>query len=238
MTNNKNIYVIIFIVLLILVTRHGTEENSFKENKIIGLPNYSPISPKNAWQVAVVGNGPISESQREMINNCQCIIRFNDAKNRRSNERTDVQVVRRQLGLGRIDRMFWKYYIPDGVYSFYLDATPRTWVPSYYGLKNLIEGVEIGIVGSKFEDDNILFPGCNKCNNSPCFYSISNYGASSGALVIDGLDSMDNIKELHIFGMNWNRGIPGEHVDFDYPNLVKECCKKCIFHKTPNNKYS
>lgn len=245
---NKIICISLFVISIFLIIFNNTdfffEKNAFKKNVIKGLPNYSPVSPSEAWQVAVVGNGPISENDRKMINKCQCIIRFNDAKNRRSNERTDLQIVRRKLALGRIDRMFWKYYIPKGVYTMYISERRSTWDPnpniSFTGLENLIGSLDVGLKGSKFRDDKVLFPGCNKCDNNPCIYSLAGNGPSSGGIVIDSLDTMDNIKEIHVFGMNWSVRVgdhPEGHVDFKYPKIVKECCKKCIFHKTPTDDY-
>ena len=247
---DKIICVSLFAVTIILIIFNNTdfffEKNGFKKNVIKGLPNYSPISIYEAWQVAVVGNGPISENDRRMINSCQCIIRFNDAKNRRPNERTDVQIVRRKLAFGRVDRMFWKYYVPKGVYTMYisekrteLDPVPNI---SFTGLENLIGSLDVGTRGSQFRDDTVLFEGCDKCNNKACKYSLTGNGPSSGGIVIDTLDSLDNIKEIHIFGMNWTSqshilNHPEGHIDFKYPDLVKQCCKKCVFHKTPTNDY-
>ena len=232
-------YVILFIVIIIAVRVYfPPEDNTFVKNVLKGLPNHSPIFPMDAWQVAVVGNGPISENDRKKINECQCIIRFNDAKNRRPNERTDLQIVRRQLGIGRIDRMFWKYYVPKGVYTMYIT---EPWVNlSFHGLENPLGSIDVGKRGSQLRDDISLFPGCNKCNDNPCTYSLTDWGPSSGALMIDSLESMDNIKQIHVFGMNWNpldQGARAHHLDFEYPDLVKNCCKKCIFHKTPTDEY-
>ncbi|GAB4817505.1 hypothetical protein N2152v2_004551 [Parachlorella kessleri] len=47
-----------------------------------------------AAQVALVGNGPLSVSQREDIGGADCIIRFNQLHNRQQGERTDVWFVR------------------------------------------------------------------------------------------------------------------------------------------------
>ena len=235
--------VVIFIILsviiiLYLIGRYPPNKNSFSDNEIQGLPNHSPISPYVAQQVAVVGNGPISENDSKKINECQCIIRFNDAKNRKSDERTDLQIVRRQLGVGKIERMFWKYFVPKGVYTMYV--TEPSYVLSYNGLENPLGVIDIGRDKTKFRDDLKLFPGCNKCDNKPCTYSLTEWGPSTGALVINMLESMDNIKEINVFGMNWNppSNKINVHVDFNYPELIKNCCKKCIIHKTTTNNYT
>lgn len=241
-----SLIVVAIILIIFKYTDFFFEKNAFKKNVIKGLPNFSPISPYEAWQVAVVGNGPLSENDRKMIDKCQCIIRFNDAKNRRSNERTDLQVVRRKLAFGRIDRMFWKYYIPEGVYTMYISEKRSEWDPtsniSFTGLENLIGSLDVGTRGSEFRDNKVLFPGCNRCDNKPCTYSLAGNGPSSGGIIIEMLDSLDNIKEIHIFGMNWNSpnnkyAYPEGHIDFRYQGIVKECCKKCIHHKTPTNDY-
>ena len=44
-------------------------------------------------QVAVVGNGPLTDAQREAIARAACIMRFNQLDNRKPGERTDLWFV-------------------------------------------------------------------------------------------------------------------------------------------------
>ena len=44
-------------------------------------------------QVAMVGNGPLAEAQREDIAQAACIVRFNQLENRKPGERTDLWIV-------------------------------------------------------------------------------------------------------------------------------------------------
>ena len=44
-------------------------------------------------QVAVVGNGPLAEAQRDDIAQAACIVRFNQLENREPGERTDLWIV-------------------------------------------------------------------------------------------------------------------------------------------------
>ena len=46
--------------------------------------------------IAIVGNGPLSEEQRQQINSGKftCVIRFNDLKNKKTDDRMDIHIVR------------------------------------------------------------------------------------------------------------------------------------------------
>jgi len=56
--------------------------------------NYS--GPLKTERVCVVGNGPLTEDQRVEIADCSRIVRFNDMKNKRPEDRVDVHVKRLQ----------------------------------------------------------------------------------------------------------------------------------------------
>jgi hypothetical protein len=44
--------------------------------------------------ICVVGNGPLSKENRAQIQKCELVVRFNDCKNMKKNERMDIHVMR------------------------------------------------------------------------------------------------------------------------------------------------
>ena len=54
-------------------------------------------SRKFADKIAIVGNGPITDSDRELINNCGLIIRFNHISRMKPDDKIDVLISRRYI---------------------------------------------------------------------------------------------------------------------------------------------
>lgn len=77
-----------------------------------------------------------------------------------------------------------------------------------------------------------MFPNCRDSK----LHNTTTNGPSTGGVVIDFLQNLDNVRTITVFGMNW-RGSPHIHVDFKHPNLVKNCCTKCSIHATPTSSY-
>ena len=69
---------------------------------------YIALSNVCKGSIAVVGNGPISESDRDLINSHNCVIRFNDQRNKLKDDKTDVLVLRyNTLHLSHNDLIIW-----------------------------------------------------------------------------------------------------------------------------------
>ena len=84
-------------------------------------------------------------------------------------------------------------------------------------------------------EDATLFEGCNACNEEACTHSLTKFGPSTGAAVIDELHRASDVESIHVYGMNWNGG--SHHVDFQHPNVVADCCDKCVVHPTSSDTY-
>ena len=98
---------------------------------------------------------------------------------------------------------------------------------------------ELHAVTSKpnpFDKNLSVFDGCSFCKHSdlPCKHKHTRLGPSTGAIISE-LQKMDFVKEINVYGMNWNGG--NWHNDFKHKNMVPECCSKCTIHETKSNKY-
>lgn len=181
----------------------------------------SPFS-KCKGEVVVVGNGPISESDRQQINNAECVFRFNDTKNYIEGDKIDYHVIRRN-GL----HMTGEEMHP-GVEKIAISYNSRH-----------IENFEKQILTFESKrktnslDEHRLFPVCD-CEDR-CNASNSIAGASSGAALINELEGNKSIKKIHVFGMNWNGS--DTHIDFKYPDIIPTCCTKCDIHTTSRASY-
>lgn len=179
--------------------------------------------------VAVVGNGPISEKDRCEINrDYDCVVRFNDMKNYKLGDVTTVHAIRPLAavypGITKSDVPVW----PVIFNKTQLPVTERTVLDPIIvhersnGTRNVIK-------------DGILFPGCNACNKKKCSHSLAKHGPSTGAAVIDELNRARNVESIHVYGMNWNGG--SHHVDFKHSDLISRCCDKCVLHPTCSDEY-
>jgi len=177
--------------------------------------------------IAVVGNGPISEADRDLINAQNCIIRFNDQKNKLENERTDVLVLRNNtLHLSQKD-------------STLLPVIPFCKTIEEYQVKysKLIKPIYVHEETCN-DDPNVQEMKSNKVYNNCIKQNLhgdATSGVSTGTAVLSSLQDDDNVESINVFGMNFNGG--WWHVDFNDPNLSHICCTKCIFQKTNKEQY-
>lgn len=204
------VLIIIFVVVYVQL-----------QTKYIALSNVCEGS------IAVVGNGPISESDRDFINSQNCVIRFNDQKNKLKYDRTDVLVLRNNtLHLSQKDFTIWP------VIPFCKNI--EDYQVRYHKLIKPIQVYEDLCVN----DPNIkemkskkVYNNCIKQN----LHGDATSGVSTGTAVLSILQNDDNVDSINVFGMNFNGG--WWHVDFNDPNLSNICCTKCVFHKTSIEQY-
>uniref|UniRef100_A0A6C0IY35 Uncharacterized protein n=1 Tax=viral metagenome TaxID=1070528 RepID=A0A6C0IY35_9ZZZZ len=188
---------------------------------------YISLSNVCEGSIAVVGNGPISKADRYFINSQNCIIRFNDQKNKLKDERTDVLVLRNNtIHLSQKDSTIWPV-IP-------FCKTIEDYQVKYHKLIKPIHVYE-----DLCDDDrNVQEMKSKKVYNNCIKQNIhgnATSGISTGTAVLSSLQNDDNIESINVFGMNFNGG--WWHVDFNDPNLSNICCTKCIFHKTRMEQY-
>ena len=188
-------------------------------------------SDLNCSNITVVGNGPLSSQDRAEIESSDCVLRFNDMKNKREEEKTDIHVIRFPSA-GGIDKMSIPF-IPVIEKESDRALFQKSTRPILSELQVFIENVKKNSI-----DPNLsVFPGCRKCDEkNACKHSSALLGPSTGALVISELEQDKSVSKIHVYGMNWNAG--DWHIDFKDPTLVPECCTKCVIHPTHTNKYN
>lgn len=218
-------YICLILITLLLVLINII---NFKEYKV---DNY--LNDFVSGTVAVVGNGPLSEQDRLNINNSDYVIRFNDLKNFRPGERCDIHAIRHHEKFDFISA----YKTPKYSHVLPILSNPKSAFKSIFLSGR--SGFEPLLLFDPRTKDNLLI-GNNKifkhsrCGEE-CVPINSDFGVSTGTAVIDALENSKFVNKIHIYGMNWN----GEHghLDFKYPDLVKNNCSKCKIHKTRNNHY-
>ena len=178
----------------------------------------------NNTSIAVVGNGPISEQDRLIISLSNIIIRFNDVKNKKNEERTTIHVIR-YPHFAYVDALFvWYLYPSNSSIDKISSPFPVKSVPVF----------EMQYDVDHVSENHKMFRDCS-CGDS-CYLNNTWAGASSGGIVLDILQGIPQIHEINVFGMNWN-GDPSMHVDFRNKSIVSACCTKCVFHKTTTDNY-
>lgn len=177
-------------------------------------------------KIYVVGNGPLNDEDRDKISTASCVLRFNDMRNMRENESTDIVAMRNTFLhlLERDDRYKNIAVLPvierD---EHFIGMNHSTLLPIFVS--------ETQHDKRKFTDD-FLFPHCSAKKQ----HTEAPWGPSTGAAVLNYLENMTSVEEIEVFGMNFNG--PKEHVDFKHNTLVKECCTKCNFNETKTKKYT
>ena len=186
-----------------------------------------------AGDVAVVGNGPLSEEDRTAIDAHDCVSRFNSVANRRKGERFDVHVSRRMGDtFAGMDRNDGRPVVPVTVSEDLAYSAPelvgKTVLPPLLAYER-----QLGSENTQ-PPDRRLFEH-SRCGDE-CAHASSDWGPSTGAMAIDVLDKSPHVRTIDVYGMNWN-GDP-RHIDFKHPNLVPTHCTKCHIHRTASNTYS
>jgi len=174
-------------------------------------------------RIAIVGNGPLHESDRVKIAMASRILRFNDCNNRRDGEKTTLRVVRHPswFTFQHIGAPIW-HVAPT---ASLLPSDAQLFTPVYerqHAGHNLIG------------PDARIFPSCD-CGPS-CLQATTWAGPSTGAVALSVLQEMESVSEIHVFGFNSN-GDAKMHIDFANKTLLSGCCTKCTFHPTKGNDY-
>lgn len=196
--------------------------------------------------IAVVGNGPLTEEDRHKINKMGCIIRFNSMLNKLKTERVDVLALRgHTFNLSKDTHTIWPVMdigcdnntLQELKYDIMINP-----IYAYGGKGNNTCKWPLKWKSAKHKENynpdelttKVLFKNCKQQIKQ----GDSLAGPSTGVIIIDYLENHKMIKKgnVNIFGMNWN----GRKtlVDFKFPNLVKDCCTKCIIHETQSQKYN
>lgn len=181
--------------------------------------------------IAVVGNGALTDAQRADIDGHQCVVRFNDMKNRRADDKTTVQVTR--LARGEFAGVA---HNEAGVPLWPVSTTHERVEELAEELAEetsarLLPPLLVHEATSKRNDlpgETTLFDSCDVDVNRR--HDAATSGPSTGGVVLDALHRLD-VGPIDVYGMNWNG--THAHVDFRAPTLVSTCCTSCRIHPTP-----
>lgn len=203
----------------------GLSEISCKESEIT-----KPLGIEG--EVCVIGNGPLSQSEREDIGKCHKIVRFNDTKNRLPSERCDIHIMRQHYSHpSHTDKFPASYH--DGVSKVILIGNNAS---STEVLKDFV--IERHTYEQPFDRrDKERFNVFSKCNTADIGNSllkrISNH-PSLGTIALSMFEDMQSVKRLHIYGMNFNFANAHAKVEKD---VITQCCSKCLIHETEKSRY-
>lgn len=189
-------------------------KNGHNIKRVTFLAELKIMPSGDTLQVCVVGNGPLSRSDREAIDKCQKVIRFNDTKNKLDYEKTDLLFLR-DNGSG-----WWgteKCGNTPVVLLENPDTTNQTWP---HNCK----------VVARMRHFDTAFPGCANRKTLT-----AEHGASSGLMAIQALEQDKSVSSVDVFGMNWNFEQP--HHLKDEEAIIRKCASKAKIHATQTASY-
>lgn len=184
-----------------------------------------------AGRVAVVGNGSIFHEDRAQIERADCVIRFNDMKSMRDGERCDVHVSR--FAHGTFSGKWEKRHVH--AHSVLPVAVNDEWKDTHLLGENVLETLfvhepQFGVM-NRISPRVHLFEGCRFART----HAETRAGPSTGGAVIDYLQRSPAVVRIDVYGMNWSGS--NWHVDFKHPDLVRQCCSKCVIHDPASYTY-
>ena len=228
----------------IMKGKFNVKNNNYITNKdIYNNENYkkyimSHINNISIQKIAVIGNGKISDKDRENIKKCNLICRFNDAKNYKNNEKTDILFVRQHGHYGKIHGL-------DGYTSRKIITNEivlvGSWISHLHNLKKY-NNIPIHMIDI-YEEHCSKYKKCTlKEYNYNLIFDNKTYKVpytrcylSSGTIGISYLLSRFPNAILEIFGMNWaftHNGHPGY-----FEKKIIDSCKRCKVNKMETNIY-
>ena len=200
---------------------------------------------KSVLKIAVVGNGPISATDIEIIKEFDLILQFNHAKHYDAIGRCDILAIRPLEGghnnskLNHSKKMIQRLNSKSHILPVVLTKDRVTIFENLNKNKcNILSPVFIYEEYYKNRlpmDHSLAERTLFDCKEDKCKYKNTPNGPSTGAAVLNELYHLDIIKSIDVFGMN-SFGIHA-HVDFKYPTITKDYCNKCTFHKTSRDSY-
>ena len=182
------------------------------------------ISPSRLTHFVVVGNGPLTDGDRNIINSHEhdaVILRFNDENNYYAGEPIHVHAIRHPSWQSR----------KNGLVEWHI-APFQEWIPKHSNVTTITYEAQYG-EENEANPSETLFP--STCSDESCWINHTKYGSSTGGIVLSKLNEHPLVRNITVFGMNWN-GNP-DHIDFLFPKMVHLMCTKCDIHNTHTNDY-
>lgn len=175
----------------------------------------------NSW--AVVGNGPISEADRKAIDRADVVVRFNDLNHLKSNERTDLHVIRHPSwwSFKHVSAPKWDVGYAESELPRDAELVTYVYEAQHTTSNTLLQTARV-------------FPACD-CRAS-CLQASTWAGPSTGAAILSELQGYAEVKKIDVYGFN-GMGDPRMHVDFANRSMISGCCTKCHIHRTASTNY-
>lgn len=193
-------------------------------------------SSSRGFTVAVVGNGPITNEQRDAVGrHADFIVRFNDCSYFRPGDKTGLRVVRHPFSFHHelVSAPVWHVAPHRDLCPSHRPGLPLSLCQSGAAVFTAVYQYEYGLI-NELDDGARIFPSCDSRDSNLQARRFG--GPSSGGVVISELEQTPEVHKILVFGMNWN-GNPHLHIDFANSSLVSGCCTKCIIHPTVNTAY-
>lgn len=165
-------------------------------------------------RVCAVGNGPLSDADREAVAQCPFVVRFNDLKNMRPGERIDLHVLREAEGYyhgaGQCGQapLLLVHNPPHG------GAVPRA--PRRRGAP---------VVGRLPHPPDLF--------GQPT--DTHEWGATTGAVVLQHLQLSAGVGRVDVFGMNFTHADGSRHLRGEAELL--RAADKLVIHPPPSSSY-
>mgnify|MGYP001245262042 CR=1 FL=1 len=194
--------------------------------------------------ICIVGNGPLSEENREQIKSsdlCDKVVRFNDMKNMKPEEPVDLHVVRSW------GKSWWGLAEHPNKKTNYTGRpdvdVPLIVIGEARRGGQLPENKEVYKFVTRNKNKTkpgptprSIYDGCEFCGGS-CVSNAHNF--TSGAHAISLFQADTDVENIHVFGMNFTTNLKPKHQhatnEFE---LHSNCCTKCTIHKTPKDTYA
>ena len=192
----------------------------------------------NFTTVAVVGNGPITDKDREKINKCDLVYRFNDCKNFKKGDKVTHLIVR-QLGTKwKVSGLNYNFEPIKDVNNLIFIGTRKE---LFNEIKNKNRNRDCRMI-EVYEKNICKKINCNLnrsdlviFNNKKIKQPKSTCGFSSGFIAL--ADITNKYNNINVFGMNWNFKKNKSHNGKWEKKIIDKFCKKCKIHLTSSNSY-
>lgn len=213
-----NKIIILFLITIILILIYLKLFYYCKSYNIINK-NINKFKNINN-NIAIVGNGPISDEDRNKINKFKTIYRFNKTPRMKQDDKITHLVIRQDYTNNRIFGLTnFKTQI-DVKNIIYIKSHDSLYIENKIKENNPNKNLKV------IKTKPVIF-------NNKEFNFDTDYGASSGLIL---LSNIYKGQPIHLFGFNLNFPHKGHNSELE-KDIIFNKCKNCIIHKTINNDY-
>eukprot|EP01084_Bolivina_argentea_P267202 453524_1 len=174
--------------------------------------------------IAVVGNGPLKETDYEQINNCDIVYRFKSCNNYRKGDKVTHLALRQEGTTTRIMGLIGACTKYKNISNIIFIGQNKT-VFHQYKNANLDKNMVMIHLDKNFKQNATI-----NFNGNKIIKPATVWGASTGFYL---LSYIYKGQPLHIFGMNWH--VHAEHPGLWEKNMIQTYCNQCTIHPTKSN---